>query len=256
MSKISLKKISSLKKKKIGITSVTSYDASFAKLADECGIDIILVGDSLGEVVQGMKNTHSVTINDICYHTKNVARGIKNAYLISDMHKNSFNTKRQALTNALKIINSGKADMVKIESKPQQIKIVQHLVKNNIKVCGHIGIQPQNIANKKSYKKMGKTLKESSTLINEAKDLQKAGVELLVLECIDKTCASKIKNTLKIPVIGIGSGNDCDGQIRVIYDIFNMSFNGSPGFLNRKGSVKNPFKDLLVNYVKLTKDFK
>ena len=155
MSKISLKKISSLKKNNIGITSVTSYDASFAKLADECGIDIILVGDSLGEVVQGMKNTHSVSISDICYHTKNVARGIKSAFLVSDMPKNSFDTKRQALTNALKIINYGGADMVKIESKPQQIKIVQHLVENNIKVCGHIGIQPQNIANKKLYKKKG-----------------------------------------------------------------------------------------------------
>ena len=256
MSKISLKKIFSLKKKNIGITSVTSYDASFAKLADECGIDIILVGDSLGEVVQGMKNTHSVTISDICYHTKSVARGIKNAYLVSDMPKNSFDTKRLALKNAMKIINYGGADMVKIESKPQQIKIVQYLVENNIKVCGHIGIQPQNIANKKLYKKKGKTLKESTMLINEAKSLQNAGVELLVLECIDEICASKIKNSLKIPVIGIGYGNDCDGQIRVIYDIFNMSFNGSPGFMNRKRSVKNPLKDLLVNYIKLTKDFK
>ena len=156
MSKISLKKIFSLKKKNIGITSVTSYDASFAKLADECGVDIILVGDSLGEVVQGMKNTHSVTISDICYHTKNVARGIKSAFLVSDMPKNSFDTKRQALKNAMKIIIYGGADMVKIESKPQQIKIIQHLVENNIKVCGHIGIQPQSIANKKLYKKKGK----------------------------------------------------------------------------------------------------
>ena len=256
MSKISLKKIFSLKKKNIGITSVTSYDASFAKLADECGVDIILVGDSLGEVVQGMKNTHSVTISDICYHTKSVARGIKNAYLVSDMPKNSFNSKRQALANALKIINYGGADMVKIESKPQQVEIIQHLVKNNIRVCGHIGVQPQNIANKKLYKKMGKTPKESNALINQAKDLQDAGAELLVLECINNMCASKIKNILKIPVIGIGSGNDCDGQIRVIYDIFNMSFNGSPGFMNRKRSVKNPLKNLLKNYIKLTKDFK
>lgn len=256
MSKKNLKKISSLKKNNIGITSVTSYDASFAKLADECGIDIILVGDSLGEVIQGMKNTHSVTIQDICYHTQNVARGIKNAYLISDMPKNSFNTKRQALTNALKIIKHGKADMVKIESRPQQIEIVQHLVKNNIKVCGHIGIQPQNITSRKAYKKMGKTVKESKRLIEEAINLQIAGVELLVLECIDNICASKIKTALKIPVIGIGSGNDCDGQIRVIYDIFNMSFNGAPGFMNRKGSWKNPLKDLLSDYIKLTKNFR
>ena len=103
---------------------------------------------------------------------------------------------------------------------------------------------------------MGKTVKESKRLIEEAINLQIAGVELLVLECIDNICASKIKTALKIPVIGIGSGNDCDGQIRVIYDIFNMSFNGAPGFMNRKGSWKNPLKDLLSNYIKLTKNFR
>ena len=123
MIKKNLKYLLSLKKNNIVITSVTSYDASFAKLADECGVDIILVGDSLGEVIKGAKNTHSVTVDEICYHTKNVSKGIKQAYLISDMPKNSFRTKRQALANANKITKKGLADMIKIESTPMQLDL-------------------------------------------------------------------------------------------------------------------------------------
>ena len=255
MTKKNLKKLLSLKKNNIGISSVTSYDASFAKLADEAGIDIILVGDSLGEVIKGMRNTHSVTIDDICYHTENVSRGIKSAYLISDMPKNSFNTKRQALHNAHKITKKGMADMVKIESTPEQIDIIRHLIINNIRVCGHIGIQPQKIANKKSYRKLGADNIESEGLLNEALILQEAGVQLIVAECIHSQCAKKIKNILKIPLIGIGSGKDCDGQIRVIYDIFDISFNGAPGFMNNSKSKHNPVKDLLIDYVQSTKKF-
>ena len=255
MPKKTLKKLLCLKKNKIGISCVTSYDASFAKLADDCDIDIILVGDSLGEVVKGMKNTHSVTVNDICYHTKNVSQGIEHAYLIADMPINSFRTKKEALENAQKITKSGMADMVKIESTPKQINIVKHLVKNKIRVCGHIGIQPQNISNKKSYRKMGTTVGEANELIKEALLLQEAGVDILIAECIDGNCAKKLRNMLKIPIIGIGSGNNCDGQVRVIFDIFNISFNGSPGFMSNKRIKKNPFKDMLMDYIKSTKKF-
>ena len=256
MTKKNLKKLFLLKKNNIGISSITSYDASFAKIADEAGIDIILVGDSLGEVIKGMKNTHSVTMDNICYHTENVSRGIKNAYLISDMPKNSFNSKRQALQNARKITGKGMADMVKIESTPKQIDIIKHLVNNNIRVCGHIGIQPQKIANKKSYKKVGVDAKESEGLTKEALALQDAGVQLIVAECIHSHCARSIKNILKIPLIGIGSGKNCDGQIRVIYDIFDISFNGAPGFMKNSKLKHNPIKDLLINYVESTKKFK
>ena len=256
MTKKNIKKLLSLKKNNIGISSVTSYDASFAKLADDAGIDIILVGDSLGEVVKGMRNTHSVTVDDICYHTKNVSRGIKNAYLISDMPKNSFNTKREALQNARKITRNGMADMVKIESTPNQIDIIRHLIKNSIRVCGHIGIQPQKIINKKSYRKLGLDAKESQILISEALMLEDAGVQLIVAECIHSKCARKIKNILKIPLIGIGSGKDCDGQIRVIYDIFDISFNGAPGFMNNSKSKNNPVKDLLMGYIESTQKYK
>ena len=253
MTKKNLQYLLSLKKKNILITSVTSYDASFAKLADDCGVDIILVGDSLGEVIKGAKNTHSVTVDDICYHTKSVSKGIKYAYLISDMPKHSFITKRQALSNAIKITEKGLADMIKIESTPKQLDIVKHLINNKIKVCGHIGIQPQNI-NKKSYRKIGTTTRECKGLIRHALMLQDSGVKLIVAECIDNRCAEKISNILKIPLIGIGSGSKCDGQIRVIYDIFNISFNGKPGFLKDQESQKNPLKDILIGYLKSMKN--
>jgi len=256
MMKKTLKKLLSLKKNNIGISSITAYDASFAKLADESDIDIILVGDSLGEVIKGMKNTHSVTVDDICYHTQNVSRGCKNAYLIADMPMNSFNTKKQALSNALRITKNGMADMVKVESTPKQINIIKYLIKNKIKVCGHIGIQPQRIINKKSYKKLGVDETESDKLIKEALMLQEAGVQIIVAECIHSICAKKIKNILKIPLIGIGSGKHCDGQVRVIYDIFNISFNGAPGFMRNMKSKYKSIRDLLDDYVKSTKNFK
>ena len=143
MPKISLKKLNFLKKNKIGISALTSYDASFAKLADNCGIDIILVGDSLGEVIQGNPNTHSVTMNDMCYHTKIVSKAIKKAFLIADMPKNSYKTKNQALKNAKKLVAKNMADMVKIEFQEKDVEIVEHLISHNILVCSHIGILPK-----------------------------------------------------------------------------------------------------------------
>ena len=167
----------------------------------------------------------------------------------------SYQTKKQALANALKITKNGMADMVKLESTPKQINIVKYLIENKIKVCGHIGIQPQKIANKKLYRKIGTTAGEANELIREALLLQEAGAHILIAECIDGNCAKKIRNMLKIPLIGIGSGNNCDGQVRVIYDLFNISFNGSPGFMNNKRIKKNPFKDILIDYIKSTKKF-
>ena len=153
MTKKTLKKIHNLKKKKQGITSLTSYDASFAKLADQCGVDILLIGDSLGEVIKGNKNTHSVTMNEMIYHTKNVASGSKNAYLIADLPKHSFDNNKKALMNSKKLTGKSMADMVKIETSIKEINTIKFLVDNKIAVCGHIGIRPQSIRSKKHYKK-------------------------------------------------------------------------------------------------------
>ena len=182
MPKISLKKINSLKKNKIGISALTSYDASFAKLADNCGVDIILVGDSLGEVIQGKPNTHSVTMNDMCYHTKIVSGAIKKAFLIADMPKNSYKTKSQALNNAKKLVAKNMADMVKIEFKEKDAEIIRYLISHNISVCSHIGVLPQTIKNKSGYKKVGKTTYEANRLIDEAIFIEKLGSQMLIVE--------------------------------------------------------------------------
>ena len=256
MPKVSLKKINSLKKKRVGISALTSYDASFARLADDCGIDIILVGDSLGEVIQGHSNTHSVTINDMCYHTEIVSRSIQKAFLIADMPKGSYETKSHALKNAKKLVGDNMADMVKIEFNGKDPHIIEHLISNNIPVCSHIGVLPQTISNRKDYKKVGKTKDEANKLISEAILIEKSGSQILIVECIDSATAKIISKTLDIPVIGIGSGKNCDGQIRVIYDLFNISFNGMPGFINQNNSQPNHIKKILDKYILDTNRYK
>ena len=249
MSRMTLKKINSLKKNHIGISALTSYDASFAKLIDDCGVDIILVGDSLGEVIQGYPNTHSVTMNHMCYHTEIVSRAIKKAFLIADMPKNSYETKSQALRNAKKLLGTNMADMVKIEFDKKYLGIMEHLISCGIPVCSHIGILPQTISNKKDYKRIGKTMNEANRLIHEADLIEKAGSQILIVECVDSNIAKKITKNLNIPVIGIGSGKSCDGQIRVIYDLFDISFNGAPGFINSENIRLNPIKKTIDKYI-------
>ncbi len=256
MTKKTLKKIYDLKKNKLGITCLTSYDASFSKLADHLGIDILLIGDSLGEVIQGNKNTHSVSMNEMIYHTKNVSRGSKDAYLIADLPKYSFDNKKKALMNSKKLIGKSLADMVKIETSIKEINIIKFLVNNKIPVCGHIGIRPQSISSKKYYKKVGSNIKEYNNLIKEALLVQEAGAGLIIVECITDEVAQKITNLLSIPVIGIGSGNKCDGQIRVIYDIFGLSFNGMPGFLKKTQKKVNVLENIISKYINNTKKYK
>ena len=256
MTKKTLKIIHDLKKKKQGITSLTSYDASFAKLADQCGVDILLIGDSLGEVIKGDKNTHSVTMNEMIYHTKNVASGSNHAYLIADLPKHSFDNNKIALMNSKKLIGKFMADMVKIETSIQEINIIKFLVNNKIPVCGHIGIRPQSIKSKKYYKKVGTNIKEYNNLIKEALLVQEAGAGLIIVECIAEEVAQKITSLLSIPVIGIGSGNKCDGQIRVIYDIFGLSFNGTPGFLKKTQKKINILENVISKYINNTKKYK
>tara|TARA_Y100000996_G_scaffold411875_1_gene396845 strand:- start:4196 stop:4969 length:774 start_codon:yes stop_codon:yes gene_type:complete len=254
MNKISIKHLNKLKKNNIGICSATSYDASFAKFLEDSGVDIILIGDSLGEVVQGNKDTHSVTMENMIYHTMNVARGSKKCFLVADMPKDSYITKGQALRNANKLIGKNMADMVKLEISKEDIKIVEYLIKNDIPVCAHLGIKPQKLSSKKKYKKIGKTIKENNTLINESRLIEKMGCELLILECVHHETANKITSCLSIPVIGIGSGNKCDGQIRVLYDLLGISFNGVPKFF--KEHIKSPITNTLKDYVLKTKAMK
>jgi len=253
MARITLKKIYSMKEKHVGIACLTAYDASFAKYIDNCGIDIILVGDSLGVVVKGYENTHNVTQSDIEYHTKAVSRGNKNAYLISDMPINTYNTPKKALMNAKKLIKECGAQMVKLETDPTHIKTIELLSQNKIPVCAHIGIRPQRIISNSEYKKQGKTITSKNEILHEAILVEKSGAKLLIVECIDERLAYTISNNLSIPVIGIASGKKCDGQILVLYDLLGVSYSGIPKFVDKKFFKIESFNKRIKSFIKKTK---
>ena len=215
-----LKKIKKIlqKKKKSKLVCLTAYSKNIAGILDKY-CDIILVGDSMGNVLYGMPNTHHVTMTNIIQHGLSVKKGIKKSLFVVDMPKNSYSNVDVAKKNA-KFLKKIKCDAVKIESNNKNFKIISKLVKLNIPVMGHIGYTPQF---KKKFKVEGKNKKESDKLIKEAMLIEKAGAFSIVLECVDPQTAKKITNKLKIPTIGIGSSIFCDGQILVTDDIIGLS---------------------------------
>ncbi|MEC9205973.1 MAG: 3-methyl-2-oxobutanoate hydroxymethyltransferase [Pseudomonadota bacterium] len=258
MKKITLQDIYLKKRNRVGIACLTAYDSSFSKYLDDCGVDIILVGDSLGMVIQGHKNTHKVDQHDIEYHTKLVSRGIKKSYLIADMPINTYNKSNQALKNATKLINECGAKMVKIETDTTNLDILNYLTKKNIPVCAHIGIKPQHIKFPHEYKKQGKTFQDKKKILDEAIFVEQAGAKLLIVECVEESLAQKISKKLSIPVIGIASGKYCDGQILVLYDLLGISFNGIPKFINKEyfkiKSIDERIKQFIQNTRSLPKE--
>ena len=216
-----LKKIKKIlsKKNRIPIVCLTAYSKSFAQIIDNY-CDIILVGDSLANVLYGMKNTNKMTLEMMIKHTQSVRMGVKKSLLIIDMPKNTYNTKKNALKNAKKVIKETGCDAVKLESNFKNHNIISHLVKAGIIVMGHIGHTPQF---KNKFKVSGQTTKERKKLIREAKKIEKAGAFSIVLECITAKVSKEITNQLKIATIGIGSSAYCDGQILVTDDILGLS---------------------------------
>jgi len=225
------------------IAMLTAYDYSAAKYMDGEGIDIILVGDSLGMVVLGYENTLSVTMEDMLRHTGAVARGAKNALIVGDMPANSYNNKETALFNAGAFIKSG-ADTVKIENKPE---IAKFLVDNKIEVMGHIGLTPQTCTD---FKVQGKDEETADKLIKLAKEVEEAGCYSLVLECVPMQLAKKITESISIPTIGIGAGPYCDGQVLVVNDMLGIYDRFSPKFLKKYAELGNEMKNAFKNYIK------
>lgn len=221
MNKLKYKNL--LKQKKIKpITCLTAYTISIAKILDG-KVDLILVGDSLGTVLYGMKNTRQTTLQMMKEHGKAVVNNVKKSATIIDMPYNSYQNKKQALKNAKEIIKYTKVDLIKLETDEKKIKIVKHLTKNKINVVSHVGVTPQKYSNFNKIKIVGKNNKESQSLITLAKNLEKAGSKFIVLECMKQSVAKKITNLLKIPTIGIGASKYCDGQVLVINDLLNLN---------------------------------
>jgi 3-methyl-2-oxobutanoate hydroxymethyltransferase len=207
------------------LTCITAYDASFAKYLDKSGIDIILVGDSLGQVIKGEKSTHNVTLDEIIYHTKCVKSGLNKSLLMVDLPIKSYSNKKQAYKNTTTIINTCGADIVKLEIDETNIDIAEYLVSKKIPLCSHIGLLPQSVKTKTGFRKYGKSNNEATKIYSNALRLDKIGVKIILIECLDYALASKISKNCKAPVIGIGSGNKLDGQVAVIYDLLGISFN-------------------------------
>ncbi len=223
------------------ISCLTAYDASFSSLLDKVGIDLLLVGDSLGMVIQGQASTVPVTMTDMIYHSRCVARARRRAFVVADLPFMSYATLKMALQNAAALMQSGGAQMVKFEgAKPE---IISALVAEGVPVCGHLGLLPQSINQLGGYRVQGKDSQAAQKIIEDAQKIEQAGASLLVLECVPSSLAQQICRQLSIPVIGIGAGADCDGQILVLYDILNIDSGRKPrffkDFLAESGSIES-----------------
>jgi len=203
------------------IAMLTCYDASFATLMDRCGVDVLLVGDSLGNVCQGQPSTLPVTLTDVAYHTASVARGNQTAFLVADMPFGTFATPESAFQNAVRLMQAG-AQMVKLEGGAWLGETVRFLTERAVPVCAHLGLTPQSVHQFGGYKVQGKTAQAADRLKADALALQAAGASLLVLEAIPSALGKEVTDLLAIPTIGIGAGLDCSGQVLVMHDMLGV----------------------------------
>jgi 3-methyl-2-oxobutanoate hydroxymethyltransferase len=218
------------------ITCLTAYDYATARLVDEAGIDIVLVGDSLAQTMLGYDNTLSVTVDEMLHHTRAARRGVKNAFLIADMPYGSYHVSvEDTVRNAARFVKEGGAEAVKIEGGEKRADLIRRIIDVEIPVAGHIGLTPQSVNVMGGFKVQGKTLDAIEQLMRDAVALDRAGVACLFLEGIPREVAAMITEEVSTPTIGIGAGPDCDGQVLVFHDIFNLTFGPPAKFVRRYG---------------------
>ena len=205
------------------IAMLTAYDASFARVLDNQGVDIILVGDSLGMVIQGHDTTVPVTMDEMVYHTRAVTQASQRALVIGDLPFMSYTSPEMALRNSARLMQEGRAHMVKLEGGAPQVVTVAQLAHYGVPVCAHLGLQPQSVHKLGGYRVQGRDEAVAKQMLADAKALQDAGADLLVLECVPVNVAATISQALNIPVIGIGAGRECDGQVLVLHDMLGIS---------------------------------
>jgi 3-methyl-2-oxobutanoate hydroxymethyltransferase len=236
------------------IACLTAYDASFALLVDSVGTDLVLVGDSLGMVIQGHDTTVPVTVEDIIYHTRTVTRGLRRAFLVADMPFMSYSSKTQALENAVRLMQEGGAMMVKLEGGSGQISIVEHLAHHDIPVCAHIGLRPQSVHKIGGFKVQGRDTEKARRMVEDALTLQNAGADIVLLECVPNELGKAVQAAVNVPVIGIGAGPDVDGQILVLYDILGITQGRVPRFVENFMEQADSASDACLRYVKAVKE--
>ena len=236
------------------IACLTCYDASFALLLDAADVDVVLVGDTLGMVIQGHDTTVPVSMDHMVYHCAAVVRGLQRPFLIGDMPFMSYPTKEVALANAVRLMQEGGVQMVKLESGGKQTEIVEFLAGHDIAVCAHLGLKPQSVHKTGGFRVQGREREAAARLLDEAQRLEAAGADIVLLECVPSELGKTITRALHVPVIGIGAGPDVDGQILVLYDMLDITSGRKPRFVQNfmDGAPNN--LEALKRYVRAVKE--
>ncbi len=236
------------------IACLTAYDSSFAQLVDVAGSDIVLVGDSLGMVIQGHDTTVPVTVDDVIYHARCVATGIVRAFLIADMPFMSYTTPHQALENAVRLMQEGGAMMVKLEGGQGQVEVVSYLALHDIPVCAHLGLKPQSVHKIGGFRVQGRGADSERRMVEDARALEEAGADIVLLECVPNRIGRLISDAVEVPVIGIGAGPEVDGQILVLYDVLGITRGRTPRFVRDFMTGQDSPLDAIENYVRAVKE--
>lgn len=250
---VTVKTLAKMKREKEKIAVLTAYDASFAAILEAAGVDVILVGDTLGMVIQGQKTTVPVTMEDMIYHCRMVARGCHYPLLMVDMPFMSYATLEQALHNSARLMQQGHAHMVKLEGDGSLAETVHQLSRNGIPVCMHLGLLPQSVHKLGGYRVQGREENIARKIFDEALILQEAGADVLLVECVPAELAARLAETLNIPLIGIGAGPACDAQVLVLYDMLDITPGRRPKFAKNFMENQNSVQGAVEAYVQAVK---
>jgi len=250
---VTLSTLARMKQEAERIACLTCYDASFAALIDEADADVVLVGDSLGMVIQGHDTTVPVTMDHVVYHCRAVARGVNRPFLMADLPFMSYPSKEQALANSVRLMQEGGAKMVKLESGAGQTETVEFLASHDIAVCAHLGLRPQSVHKSGGFRVQGRDTDAGERMLHAAKNLEAAGADMLLLECIPTALGGQLTAAVHVPVIGIGAGPDTDGQILVLYDVLDITSGRKPRFVKNFMAGAGSNLQALKNYVQAVK---
>ncbi|XP_031634695.1 uncharacterized protein LOC116347995 [Contarinia nasturtii] len=254
MANTTLTHLKAMKQRGEKIAMLTCYDATFAHTASHAGVDILLIGDSLGMTIQGLENTIPVRLDDMIYHTACVNRGNSGRFIIGDLSFMTYASLEQALESSARLMQAG-AHMVKMEGGEWLCEAIMHLTRNGIPVCAHIGLTPQSVNVFGGFKIQGRGEKQAAELIETARKLEIAGAAILVVECVPASLGKAITEAVSVPVIGIGAGADTDGQVLVLHDMLGLSITGrTPKFVKNFMEGASSIQDGIVRYVSAVKD--
>ena len=252
-SRVTISTLQKMKQSGERFSCLTAYDATFAKVLDNAGVEVILVGDSLGMVIQGQESTVAVDMDDMVYHTRCVQRGVNNALIMADMPFMSYPSTDEALYNAARLMREGGAHMVKLEGGARIVETVRALAENGVPVCAHLGLLPQSVHKLGGYKVQGRGESQAEQMLLDAEALVEAGADILLLECVPSELALRLAKNVDVPVIGIGAGAGCDAQVLVLHDMLGLSSGVSPKFVKDFLAESGSVSAAIENYVAAVK---